>query len=165
MSGIDYRTFWHCQSGEMTLQTVYGGEVMPCRRAGSGLASTVKCLEPKTGQKKVNSITKTIDFAHLGILFIYEVKYIYIDRTRDQSWAWTHATTFATIKLSSVTSTLNNVSKLHFDYERIQIFYCVTWSLLVKDLKKLSKAQQLCFWLNILACTNHFSDQDLELCT
>ena len=55
------------------MQTVYGGEVMPCRRAGSGLASTVKCLEPKTGQKKVNSITKTIDFAHLGILFIYDM--------------------------------------------------------------------------------------------
>ena len=38
---------------------------------GQVLASTVPCQEPKTGSKMLNSITKTIHFAHLGILIFY----------------------------------------------------------------------------------------------
>ena len=47
-----------------------GGGVMPVRRAGSGVGKYI-AESPKQGSKKFNSITKTIHFAHRGILFIY----------------------------------------------------------------------------------------------
>ena len=43
---------------------------MPGRRAGSD-AGKYKAEGPKQDSKKFNSITKTIHFAPLGILFIY----------------------------------------------------------------------------------------------
>ena len=49
---------------------VYGGVVMPGRRAGSGV-SKYNAESPKQGSKRFNSIRKTIHFAHLGKLFIY----------------------------------------------------------------------------------------------
>ena len=49
---------------------VYGGGVMPGRQAG-GL---VQCREPKTGQQKVQLSSKTEQFAHLGVLFIYDLE-------------------------------------------------------------------------------------------
>ena len=51
---------------------MYGGEVMPARRAGSGVGiySDTHCQEPKTGQQKVQLKSKTKHFAHLGMLFI-----------------------------------------------------------------------------------------------
>ena len=56
---------------------VYGGGVMPGRRAGSGvdmyvLYCTVYNAEsPNQGSESLNFITKTIHFLHFGILFIY----------------------------------------------------------------------------------------------
>ena len=38
---------------------------------GQGQVLASKCPEAKTGQQKVHSITKTIHFAHIGILLIY----------------------------------------------------------------------------------------------
>ena len=53
---------------------MYGGGLMPGQRAGSGVTvqKLVHCRAPKTGQqkKRFNSITQTIHFAHLCILFI-----------------------------------------------------------------------------------------------
>ena len=46
------------------------GGVMPGRLAGSGVHK-YNAESPNQGRKRFNSITKTIHFAHLGILFIY----------------------------------------------------------------------------------------------
>ena len=48
---------------------VYGGGVMLDRRAS--IQYNAESL--KQGSKRLNSITKTIHFAHLGILFIYVI--------------------------------------------------------------------------------------------
>ena len=49
---------------------MYGGGVMLGWRAGSGVGKyNAEVL--KQGSKRFNSITQTIHFAHLGILFIY----------------------------------------------------------------------------------------------
>ena len=47
---------------------MYGSGVMPGRRAGSGVYN-FNAESPKQGSKRFNSITKTIHFAHLNILF------------------------------------------------------------------------------------------------
>ena len=44
---------------------------MTGRRAGSGVGK-YNAESSKQGSKRFNSITKTIHFAHLGILFIYD---------------------------------------------------------------------------------------------
>ena len=49
---------------------MYGDGVMPGRWAGSGVDKH-NAESPEQGSKRFNSITKTIHFAHLGILFIY----------------------------------------------------------------------------------------------
>ena len=49
---------------------LYSGGVMPFRREGSGVGK-YKAKRPKQGSKRFNFITRTIHFAHLGILFIY----------------------------------------------------------------------------------------------
>ena len=47
------------------------------RQAGSGVGQ-YNAKSPKQDSKVFNSITKTIQFAHLGILFIYaEIKIIF----------------------------------------------------------------------------------------
>ena len=46
------------------------GGVMLSRRAGPGVGK-YNAESPKQGSKRFNSITKTIHFAHLGIIFIY----------------------------------------------------------------------------------------------
>ena len=53
---------------------MYGGGVMPGRRAGSlHCVGKYNAESPKQDSKRFNSITKTIiHFAHLGILLIYE---------------------------------------------------------------------------------------------
>ena len=49
---------------------MYGGGVMLGWRAGSGVGKyNAEVL--KQGSKRFNSLTQTIHFAHLGILFIY----------------------------------------------------------------------------------------------
>ena len=49
---------------------LYSGGVMPFRREGSAVGKyNAKSL--KQGSKRFNFITRTIHFAHLGILFIY----------------------------------------------------------------------------------------------
>ena len=48
-----------------------GGGAMLGRGAGSGVGKYI-AESPKQGSKRFNSITKTIQFAHLAILFIYE---------------------------------------------------------------------------------------------
>ena len=50
---------------------VYSGAVMLGRCSGSGVGK-YNAESPKQGSKKFNSTTKTIHFAHLVILFIYE---------------------------------------------------------------------------------------------
>ena len=40
--------------------------------AGSGVVKVI-AESPKQGRKRLNFITKTISFAYLGILFIYDV--------------------------------------------------------------------------------------------
>ena len=49
---------------------VYGGGVMPGRRAGSGVGK-YNAESPKQSSKRFNSITNTIHLAHLVILIIY----------------------------------------------------------------------------------------------
>ena len=49
---------------------MYSGGVMPGRLAGSSVHK-YNAESPNQGRKRFNSITKTIHFAHLGILFIY----------------------------------------------------------------------------------------------
>ena len=49
---------------------LYGGGVMLSWRAGSGVGK-YNAKTPKQDSKRFNFITKTIHFAHLGILFIY----------------------------------------------------------------------------------------------
>ena len=51
---------------------LHGGGVMLGRRAGSGVGK-YNAESPKQSSKRFNSIMKTIHFAHLGILFIYEL--------------------------------------------------------------------------------------------
>ena len=52
--------------------SVYGGGVQPGRRAGSGVGWYI-VESPKQVRKRFSSITKTIHFAHLVILFIYSM--------------------------------------------------------------------------------------------
>ena len=49
---------------------VYGSGVMPGRRTGSGVGK-YNAKIPNQGSKRFNSVTKTIYFAHVGILFIF----------------------------------------------------------------------------------------------
>ena len=49
---------------------VYGGGMMPDWQAGS-CVDKYNAESPKQDSKRFNSITKTIHFAHLVILFIY----------------------------------------------------------------------------------------------
>ena len=51
---------------------MHSGAVMPGRRVGSGVCK-YNPKSPKQDSKRFNSITMTIHFAHLGILFIYRI--------------------------------------------------------------------------------------------
>ena len=55
---------------------MYGGAWSDARgrRAGS-FVGRYNAENPKQDSKRFNSITKTIHFAYLGLLFIYEAKY------------------------------------------------------------------------------------------
>ena len=48
---------------------VYGGGVM--RAGGQGQVLVYNAESPNHGSKRFNSVTKTIHFAHLDMLFIY----------------------------------------------------------------------------------------------
>ena len=51
---------------------MYGGGVMLGRRAWSGIGK-YNAKSTKQGSKGFNSISKTIHFAHISILFIYDL--------------------------------------------------------------------------------------------
>ena len=57
---------------------------MPGQQAGSGV-SNYNAESPKQDSKRFNSITKTIHFAHLGILFIYGMQSSLPDRHDEAS--------------------------------------------------------------------------------
>ena len=76
LSSLRIEPTLHPHTGSMTIDHirtcfVYGGGVKPCRQAGSG-AGEYNAKSPKHGQQKVQLLRKTKDFAHLGMLFIYE---------------------------------------------------------------------------------------------
>ena len=59
----------------MDMLCVCGGGVLPGWRAKSGVGN-YNDQSPKQGSIRFNSLTKTIHFAHLGILFIYVNMYL-----------------------------------------------------------------------------------------
>ena len=63
---------------------MYGGGVMTGWRAGSCFGKYI-AESPKQDSKRFNSITKTIHFAHLGILFIYGMQSSLPDRHDEAS--------------------------------------------------------------------------------